>query len=172
MSATALLNSCWLTVPDFLKHPTSLQTSRRFSSTVNFNRGADSTEVIETKDYQCTTISASVTEIATATFDWQKYSSYKKFLRIVVYMLRFFPKNESKRTDTRFITDPAELDDAQQRLFHLVQLESINTEKKCLLKSTPFSKSSKIVEFSSFIGPKGLLRASGHTKQLDVARLT
>ena len=72
-------------------------------------------------------------------------------------------------TDTGFITDLAEIDDVQQRLFHLVQLESFNTEKKCLLKSSPLSKSSKIVEFSPFIGPIGLLRASGRTKQLDVA---
>ena len=54
-------------------------------------------------------------------------------------------------------------------MFYLVQLESFNTEKKCLLKSLPLSKSSKIVEFSPFIGPNGLLRASGRTKQLDVA---
>ena len=37
------------------------------------------------------------------------------------------------------------------------------------MKSCPHSKSSKIVEFSPFIGPIGLLRASGRTKQLDVA---
>ena len=84
-------------------------------------------------------------------------------------MLRLLPKNESKRTDNGFITDPAELDDAQQRLFHLVQLESFNTEKKYLLKSSPLNKSSKIAEFSPFIGPNGLLRASGRTKQQDVA---
>ena len=41
--------------------------------------------------------------------------------------------------------------------------------KKCFLKSSPPSESSKIVEFSPFIGPNGLLRASGRTKQLDVA---
>ena len=84
-------------------------------------------------------------------------------------MLRLLPKKESKRTDYGFITDPAELDDAQQRLFLLVHLESFTTEKKCLLKSFPLSTSSKIVEFSPFIGPNGLPQASGRTKQLDVA---
>ena len=64
-------------------------------------------------------------------------------------MLRLLPKNESKRIDDGFITDPVEINDAQQRLFHLVQLESFNTEKKCLLKSSPLNKSSKLVEFSS-----------------------
>ena len=169
MSATALLNSCWLSGPDFLKtsdFPFKLPDD--FRQKVKLNEGADSTKVNETKEHQCTTITATVTEIAT-TFKWQKYSSYEKLLRIVAYMLRLLPKNESKPTDNGFITDPAELDDAQQRLFHLVQLESFDTEIKCLLKSSPFNKSSKIAEFSSFIGPNGLLRASGCTKQLDVA---
>ena len=87
-------------------------------------------------------------------------------------MLRLLPKNESKRTANGDITDPAELDNAQQRLFHLVQLESFNTEKKCLLKSSSLSKSSKIVEFSPFIGPNGLLRASGRTGNWMLLPLT
>ena len=123
--------------------------------------------MLETKEYQCSTISATVPEIAT-TFEWQRYSSYEKLLRIVAYMLRLLPKNETKRTVDGLITDPVGLDDAQQRLFHLVQLESFDTEKKCLLKSSPISKSSKIAEFFPFIGPNGLLRASGCTKHLDV----
>ena len=169
MSATALLNSCWLSGPDFLKtsdFPFKLPDD--FRQKVKLNKGADSNKVNETKEHECTTITATVTEIAT-TFKWQKYSSFEKLLRIVAYMLRLLPKNESKRTDNGFITDPAELDDARQRLFHLVQLESFDTEKKCLLKSSPFNKSSKIAEFSPFIAPNGLLRASGRTKQLDVA---
>ena len=129
--AIALLNSCWLCGPDFLKtsdFPFKLPDD--FRQKVKLNKGADSTKVNETKDYQCTTITATVAEIAT-TFKWQKYSSHEKLLRIVAYMLRLLPKNESKRSDNGFITDPAELDDAQQRLFHLVQLESFDTEKKC-----------------------------------------
>ena len=139
-----------------------------FRQRVKFNKGANSTDIIETKDYQYTTTSATVTEIAT-TFEWQKYSSYEKLLRIVAYMLRLLPKNESKCTNNGFITDPAEFDDAQQRLFHLVQLQSFNFETKCLLRSSPLSKSSKISAFSLLIGPNGLLRACGRAKQLDVA---
>ena len=169
MSATDLLNSCWLTGPDFLKTSDfPFKPPEEFRQKIKLNNGAHSTKVNETKEHQCTTITATVTEITT-TFKWQKYSSYEKVLRIVAYMLRLLPKNESKRTDNGLITDPTELDNAQQRLFYLVQLESFNTEKKCLLKSLPLSKSSKIVEFSPFIGPNGLLRASGRTKQLDVA---
>ena len=169
MSATDLLNSCWLTGPDFLKTSDfPFKPPEEFRQKIKLNNGAHSTKVNETKEHQYTTITATVTEITT-TFKWQKYSSYEKVLRIVAYMLRLLPKNESKRTDNGLITDPTELDNAQQRLFYLVQLESFNTEKKCLLKSLPLSKSSKIVEFSPFIGPNGLLRASGRTKQLDVA---
>ena len=94
-----------------------------------FNKRTNSTEVIKTKEYQSTSYSATATEIAT-TFEWEKYSSYDKLLRILAYMLQLLANNESKRTDTGFITDPTELDNAQQRMFHLVQLESFNTEKK------------------------------------------
>ena len=139
MSATALLNSCWLSGPDFLKTSDFLfKLPDDFRQKVMFNKRTNCTEVIETKEYQCTTYSTTATEIAT-TFEREKYSSYEKLLRIVAYVLRLLPKNESKRTDTGFITDPAEIDIAQQRLFHLVQLESFNTEKKCLLKSSPLS---------------------------------
>ena len=84
-------------------------------------------------------------------------------------MLHLLPKNVSQLTDNGGIRDQAELNNALQRLFHLLQLESFNTEKKCLLKLSPLSKSSRIVEVSPFIGPNDLLRASGRTKQLDVA---
>ena len=129
MSATALLNSCWLSGPDFLK-PSDfpLKLPDDFHQKVQFNKRTNSTELIETGEYQCNTYSATATEIAT-TLEWKKYSSYEELLRIVAHMLRLLPKNESKRTDTEFITDPAEIDDAQQRLFQLVQLESFNTEK-------------------------------------------
>ena len=55
------------------------------------------------------------------------------------------------------------------RLFYLSQAESFHVEESSLLKSTPLSKISKLAQFSPFIGPNGLLRASGRTKNLDVA---
>ena len=95
MSATSLLNSCWPTGPDFSKpNDFPLKPHDDFRQKGKMNKSPDSTEIIETKEYQCTTISATVTEIAT-TFEWQKYSSYEKLLRIVAYMLRLLSKNES-----------------------------------------------------------------------------
>ena len=41
-------------------------------------------------------------------------------------------------------------------------------EKKSLLKCLAISKRSAIKDFSPFIGPNGLLRAQGRTKQLEV----
>ena len=62
-----------------------------------------------------------------------------------------------------------ELENSEQRLLYLTQAESFHAEKSNLLKSTPLSKSSKIVRFSPFIGPNGLLRASGQTRLLETA---
>ena len=42
-------------------------------------------------------------------------------------------------------------------------------EKSNLLKSLPLSSKSKIAQFSPFIGSNGVVRASGRTKQLEVA---
>ena len=65
--------------------------------------------------------------------------------------------------------DPIELENAEQRLFFLTEAETFHVEKSNLLKSTPLSKTSKLAQFFPFIGPNGLLRASGRTKSLDVA---
>ena len=51
------------------------------------------------------------------------------------------------------------------------QAESFHVEKSSLLKSNPLSKTSKLAQFSPFKGPNGLLRASGRTKNLDVATI-
>ena len=58
---------------------------------------------------------------------------------------------------------------AELRLFYLIQQESFPVELKCLLKQSPVSNSSKLSQFSPFIGPQGLLRATGRTKQLTVS---
>ena len=107
-------------------------------------------------------------DIAT-TFEWQKCSSYEKLLHVVAYILRLLPKNELYRSDSGIITDPIKLQNAQMRLFYLTQQESFPVELKCLLKQYPVCNSSKISQFSPFIGPQGLLRETGRTKQLTVS---
>ena len=116
----------------------------------------------------CTMLSE--TQVATAkTFEWQKYGSYEKLLRIVAYVLRLLSKNRDYRTNSGVVIDPAELENSEQRLLYLTQAESFQAEKSNLLKSIPLSKTSKIVRFSPLIGPNGLLRASGRTRLLETA---
>ena len=84
-------------------------------------------------------------------------------------MLRLSSKSSLYKTSTAAITDPAELENAEQHLFYIVQTESFPMEKSNLLKSSPLSSKSKIAQFSPFIGSNGLVRASGRTKQLEIA---
>ena len=72
----------------------------------------------------------SATQSTTAqTFKWQTYCSNEKLLRIVAYMLRLLDKNRLYRCPTVAITDPAELEHAEQRLSYIVQSESFLSEK-------------------------------------------
>ena len=119
--------------------------------------------------YQETTANTASVASNVLTLEGQKYSSYEKLLRIVAYILRISPKFSCNRTKTRAITDPVELESAEQKLFFLVQSESFPKETKNLLKSCSLRKPSIIKDFSPFIGPNGLLRAQGRTKHLEVA---
>ena len=91
------------------------------------------------------------------------------FLGVVVYLVRLIPKNEAYRSETGTINDPSELENAQTKPFYPVQLESFPIEKKLLLKNSTLGGSSKLLPFSSFIGPKGLLQATDRTKQLALS---
>ena len=55
------------------------------------------------------------------------------------------------------------------KLFYITQSKSFPTEKRNLLKNSLLSSSSKILQFSPYIGPQGLFRATGRTKKLDVS---
>ena len=166
LSAKTLLQSSWLKGPDFLK-----TNQWPFRPSEDFRQKLKQVKPDPTD--KLVTDSSSIlceTQVAIAkTFEWQKYCSYEKLLRIAAYVLRLLPRNSEYRTDTGAIMDPAELDNAEQRLFYLTQAESFQVERSNLLKSTPLSKTSKLVQFSPFIGPNGLLRTSGRTRNLDCA---
>ena len=59
---------------------------------------------------------------------FDKFSSYRKLLRVTAYVLRLLPSHESYRTVDGSIADPVELDEAERHLQYLVQGESFNTE--------------------------------------------
>ena len=143
LSANALVESSWLKGPEFLKTP-----QWPFESTEDFRwklkkTKQDSSPSIVTES-STTMVSATQSTIA-QTFEWQKYCSYEKLLRIVAYMLRLLNKN-SLRCRTVAITDPAELEHAEQRLFYNAQSESFPSEQSNLLKSSPLSKTSKLAQ--------------------------
>ena len=168
LSANALLDSPWLKGPKFLMTPDwPFQPSEEILKTKLKN--FDFIEVNTEPVYQETTANTASVASNVLTLEWQKYSSYEKLLRIVAYILRISPTFSCNRTKTRTITDPVELESAEQKLFFLVQSESFPNETKNLLKSCPLSKPSIIKDFSPFIGPNGLLRAQGRTKHLEVA---
>ena len=81
-------------------------------------------------------------------------------------MLRLLPSHESYRTvDTR-IADPVEQNEAERYLQYLAQGESFNTERKDLVDNKSVKKSSRIAQFTPFIGHHGLIRSSGQLRQL------
>ena len=167
LSAKSLASSSWLNGPEFLKTsdwPFKPSEPSKFKLKPDLND--QSTEKPSPKNE---IVLSSNADINTSTFEWHKYSSFEKLLRVVAYLMRLIPKNEAYRSETGLISDPSELENAQTKLFYLAQLESFPIEKKLLLKKSPLSRSSKLLQFSLLIGPNGLLRATGRTKQLDVS---
>ena len=82
-------------------------------------------------------------------------------------MLRLLPTHESYRTVDGSIAEPGELDEAERHLQYLIQGESFNTERSdLLLDNKSVKKSSRIVQFTPFIGPHGLIRSSGQLRRL------
>ena len=167
MSANALVESSWLKGPDFLKTPQwPFEPSEDFRWKLKKPKEDSSPSPVT--ESSTTIVSATQSTIA-QTFEWQKYCSYEKLLRFVAYMLRLLDKNSLYRCPTVAITDPAELEHAEQRLFYIAQSESFPCGKNSLLNSSPLSRTSKIAQYSHFIGPNGLIRPTGRTKQLNVA---
>ena len=168
LSANALLDSPWLKGPKFLITPDwPFQLSEKIlkGKLKNFNSIEVNTEPV----HQEKTANTASVAFSVLTLEWQKYSSYEKLLRLVAYILRISPKFSGYRTKPGAITDPIELESAEQKLFLLIQSELFPNETKSLLKSCPLSKPSIINDFSPFIGPNGLLRAQGRTRLLEVA---
>ena len=116
-------------------------------------------------------------------FNWERFSSITRYKRVVAFMLRMLPSHKHFRKhfckDLR-ITDPTELDIAENKLIHLSQMESFPVELKTLTTGKPIKNSSKIATYSLFIGPAGIICSTGrivrlvntefdtkHTKLLD-----
>ena len=168
LPAKSLFDSPWLKGPKFLMTPDwPFQPSEEILK--NKLKNYDSNEINADSVYQETTANTASVTPNVLTLEWQRYSSYEKLLRIVAFILRILPRFSGNRTKTGAITDPVELESAEQKLFFLVHSETFPNEIKNLLKTCSLSKPSVIKDFSPFIGPNGLLRAQGRTKHLEIA---
>ena len=100
-------------------------------------------------------------------FNWERYSSLSKLVRVTVYILRLHVNRRHNRTEA--IEDPFELEEAELKLFFVSQRETFSNEFDALQKQQNISKSSRIVSLSPFVGPKGLLRCTGrlHVSDFD-----
>ena len=99
-------------------------------------------------------------------FNWERFSSFTRYKRVVAFMLRVLPSHKHFRGKDLRITDPTELDIAESKLIHLAQMESFPVELKALTAGKPIKNSSKIATYSPFIGPAGIIRSTGRIVRL------
>ena len=81
-------------------------------------------------------------------------------------MLRLSPKHRHYRTKAKEITDPFELETAQQRLFLISQKESTEAEYLLLSCDKTVKKSSCIEQYAPFMVPAFLIRSTGQIRRL------
>ena len=101
-------------------------------------------------------------------FDYTKFSSYFKLVRITAYLLRILPQHAHFRSSDASILRPDELQVAEAKLQFLVQTESFPFEKKQLLDEKDLTRKNPISPYTPFIGPTALIRSSGPIKRLVV----
>ena len=131
LSAISLRESTWLKRPSFLRtHDWPFKPPNEVEIKLKAKKSDTPHWQQEISEF-LTALSATVIGIAT-TFDGQKYSSYEKLLRVVAYILSLLQKHEGYRSDSGLTTDSNEMQNAEMRLFHLIQQGSFPVETKCL----------------------------------------
>ena len=80
-------------------------------------------------------------------------------------MLCLLPSHGSYRTVDSSIGESVELDEAERHHQHLVQEEYFISERKDLLDYKSVKTSSRIAQFTPFIGPHCLIRSSGRIRR-------
>ena len=81
-------------------------------------------------------------------------------------MLRMLPSHKHFCGKDLRITDPTELDFAENKLIQLAQMESFPVELKTLITGKPIRNSSKVATYSPFIGPAGIICSTGRIIRL------
>ena len=90
-------------------------------------------------------------------FNWERFSSFTRYKRVVAFMLRMLPSHKHFRGKDLRITDPTEPDIAESKLIHLAQMESFPFELKTLTAGKPIKSSSKIATYLPCICPAGTI---------------
>ena len=150
ISSEALKDSSWVIGPSFLR-----TTDWPFipdERVINKIRLKDpSCEV----DNYLETSSSFVTDVTSIKhpeqgFNWERFSSFTRYKRVVAFMLRILPSHKHFRGKDLQITDPIELDIAEIKLIHLAQMESFAVELKTLTAGKPIKNSSKIATLAIY----------------------
>ena len=129
LPAKSLFDSPWLKGPKFLMTPDwPFQPSEEILK--NKLKNYDSNEINADSVYQETTANTASVTPNVLTLEWQRYSSYEKLLRIVAFILRILPRFSGNRTKTGAITDPVELESAEQKLFFWYSPKRSRTKQK------------------------------------------
>ena len=168
LAASSLTESSWVRGPEFLRtHDWPFKPSRE-ACVIPVNLAT-----LPTDDVPVHSLAANATPVGSV-INWDRFSSYNKFVRVVAYVLRLLPKHRHFRTANKCIVDAAEFDIAESRLKYLTQIESFPHEVKNLTSNVPLrgdksSRNSKnrLNNFSPFIGSSNLIRSKSRLNRLD-----
>ena len=97
---------------------------------------------------------------------WERFNSIVKYKRTVAFLLRWLPSHKHFRSSILEITDPCEMDIAEQKLIYLSQGEKLPLELKLQRSGKVITRNSRIAKYSPFIGPAGILRSTGRIRRL------
>ena len=84
----------------------------------------------------------------------------------MAFLLRLLPSHRHLCANTIEITDPTELDIAEQNLIHLAQSESFTTEMRLLYPGKAITRNRRITNYSPFIGPAGTICSTRRISRL------
>ena len=99
-------------------------------------------------------------------FNWERFSSFRRYKRVVAFILRMLPSHKHFCGKDLRTTDPTKLDIAESKLIHLAQMESFPVQLKTLTCGKPTKNSSNIATYSPFIGPAVIIRSTGRIVRL------
>ena len=97
---------------------------------------------------------------------WERFNSIVKYKRTVTFLLGWLPSHKHFRSSMLEITDPSEMDIAEQKLIYLSQGETFPSELKLLRAGKVITRNSRIANYSPFIGPAVILRSTGCISRL------